>query len=498
MEAGLGGLGRRSVLALGGAGVSGLTTIGTIVIATRSLETDQVGEFFVAISLFAIVQGVCSFGAETGFQFFVPTMSALGGRRLIRTVATASIAVGLSIALIVWLQADPIGRLLSEGDGPSERTASVIRTIAVFLPFAGVYEVTMGALRACDRVKFGVVLDRIARPILQIVAMIVAVTVADDARTMVVAWALPIALAVVVASVTLVTVHPRRATEVPEDITQATFWRYTGPRSIARIAQTITQRLDVLILAAVYPLDDAAIYGTVSRCMIAGVFVATALRQTVQPQLRRLVVRDDRVAVKNMYGASTTWLVLVTWPVYLMMIAYAPLIMRAFGPEYERGAPALVILSSAMLVASSCGLVDVVLLMLGRSWLSTINVVVALVLNVGLNLLLAPRYGMIGSAIAWLVAILASNVLPLAQTARVSGLHPFGVPLATATIAATFAFALPMTIARVAFGASAGPFATALAVAVVLYAATLHRERSRLKLDQLVNDLRHTRAVASG
>ena len=39
-----------------------------------------------------------------------------------------------------------------------------------------------------------------------------------------------------------------------------------------------------------------------------------------------------------------------------------------------------------MLVASACGLVEVVLLMLGRSWLSTANVLAALVVNVALNL----------------------------------------------------------------------------------------------------------------
>ena len=111
----------------------------------------------------------------------------------------------------------------------------------------------------------------------------------------------------------------------------------TAPRSISRIAQTLTQRLDVLILAAVYPLDEAAVYGAVSRCMIAGVFIATALRQTVQPQLRRLIVRGDRGAVKQMYGATTTWLVLVTWPIYLTMMFNAPVVMRVHCPCARRG-----------------------------------------------------------------------------------------------------------------------------------------------------------------
>jgi O-antigen/teichoic acid export membrane protein len=228
--------------------------------------------------------------------------------------------------------------------------------------------------------------------------------------------------------------------------------------------------------------------------MIAGVFIATALRQTVQPQLRRLVVKGDHDAVKTLYGASTTWLVLVTWPVYLAMITHAPVVMSVFGPEFVRGADALVLLCLAMLVASGCGLVDVVLLMLGRSWLSTINVLIALVLNIVLNLLLAPEYGMIGSAIAWVVAIMATNLLPLAQTMRV-GLHPGGVPLTTAMVTSVATIAVPLAVERALFGTALVPFFVGVVVAAGLYAAAIIVLRERLLLDRLVHDLRRPRRV---
>ena len=422
MGDGLTGLGRRSALALVGAGVSGVSMVAVLVIAGRSLSTERAGEFFVAIALFAIVQGVCSLGIETGLQYFVPTMHERGARRLIASMAGGSAAFGLTVAVIVGLLAGPFGELLGDGETGSSTTA-VIRSLAFFLPFAGVYEVAMGALRACDDVVRSTVLDRILRPIAQVAAMLVVAIVDARPLTLMLGWVIPTVVAVLIALGLLTRTRLRGTTAHIDEVDRGEFWRYTGPRALARIAQTLTQRVDVLILAAVAPLGDAGIYGTVSRCMIAGVFIATALRQTIQPQLRRLVLAGDHDAVKTMYGASTTWLVLVTWPVYLAMITHAPVVMSAFGPEYVRGDRALMLLCAAMLVASGCGLVDVVLLMLGRSWLSSINVVVALVVNLVLNLVLAPPLGMIGAAIAWVAAILTTNLLPLFQTSRV-GLHP--------------------------------------------------------------------------
>ena len=259
------------------------------------------------------------------------------------------------------------------------------------------------------------------------------------------------------------------------------------------MAQTLTQRLDVLILAAVVSVKDAGVYGTVSRCMIAGVFVATAVKQVVQPRLRRLIVRKEMGAVKTMYGASTTWLVIATWPAYIAMAVYAPLVMRAFGQSYERGANALVILCLTMLVASACGLVDVVLLMLGKSWLSTANVVLALVLNVVLNVLLAPRFGMIGSAWAWSVAILATNVIPLFQVWR-SGLHPGGEPLYTAMLLASVTIGGPLVTARLVWGDTLTSFAIAYTLSLVLYLLALTLQRRRVLLDRFFADLKGGRS----
>ena len=493
---GLTGLGRRSALALVGAAVSGVATIATLIIASRTLTGPGAGEFFVAISLFAIVQGLCSFGVETGLQYFVPTMSEHDARRLTWIVCAASAAIGLVVAATVWVLAGPFGELLGEGEAGGGDTVHVVRTIAVLLPFAGLYEVTLGAVRARDQVLAATVLDGILRPSAQVIAMLVAALLSAGSQGAVLAWAVPNAVTVILAMLLLTRTSGRNLAQHTQIVSQRQFWLYTAPRSVARVAQTLTQRLDVLILAAVYSLEEAAVYGIVSRCMIAGVFIASALRQTVQPQLRRLIVGGDRAAVKNMYGASTTWLLIVTWPVYLAMITHAPLVMSVFGTEYTRGAPALVLLCLAMLVASGCGLVDVVLLMLGRSWLSTIDVLTALLLNIVLNLTLAPSFGMIGSAIAWVVAILATNLLPLLQIARV-GLHPGGAPLATAMMLSVMCIAAPLALTRAVFGTTLVPFLIACTVALIAYAIALAHFRRTLKLDRMVSDLRRGRRVAA-
>jgi O-antigen/teichoic acid export membrane protein/capsular polysaccharide biosynthesis protein len=481
------GLGRRSALGFLGAAVSGIATIVTIIIASRSLSDQGTGQFFVATSVFAIAQGLCSLGIDTGLQYWMPALSPAGGRALLRRTVPLVGFVGAATAVAFWFGADQLSRVLA--DDSSSNTADLLRTSAMLLPFAGLYEVAFGALRACDRIKLSVLLDRVLRPLAQVVCM-AGVALFDGSPTaMVFGWAGPF-VAAAVGAVVLVGQGKATAKLSGEmaTVSNRQFWNYTTPRTIARTAQVLTQRIDVILLAGLASLEDAGIYGTVSRCMIAGVFVATAVQQVVQPRLRKLVVKGDIPSVKEMYGASTTWLVLATWPAFLTMAICAPLVLKLFGERFERGAAALTILCLTMLVASACGLVDVVLLMLGRSWLSTVDVLVALALNVGLNILLIPHFGMVGAAIAWSVAILTTNLLPLWQVSR-QGIHPNGPPLRTAMLVSASAFAFPLLIGRALKGDGIFALSVSLCVGLFVFCVAVFASRRRLLIDRFFSDL---------
>src|SRR5207245_1336749 len=93
---------------------------------------------------------------------------------------------------------------------------------------------------------------------------------------------------------------------------------------------------------------------------------------------------------------------------------------------YRGGSTVMVILGLTMLLATGCGQVDVVLTSTGRSALSLGNGLIAVAVNVCVDLALIPRYGITGAAIGWAVAIAASNLIPLAQLARIVRVHPFG------------------------------------------------------------------------
>jgi O-antigen/teichoic acid export membrane protein len=151
-----------------------------------------------------------------------------------------------------------------------------------------------------------------------------------------------------------------------------------------------------------------------------------AIQQVMTPKISEYLALGEEGRAQTIYRTTTAWLTLVSWPIYLMALLFAPLLLGIFGPGYQRGAAAAAILCAAMLVATACGPVDSMLLMGGRSGLSLMNTGLALATNVGLDLLLVPSMGVTGAALGWAAAIFVNNLLPLWQVNRHLRMHPVG------------------------------------------------------------------------
>jgi O-antigen/teichoic acid export membrane protein len=192
-----------------------------------------------------------------------------------------------------------------------------------------------------------------------------------------------------------------------------------------------------------------------------------------------------------MYRVATQWVVLSSWPPYLLMALFAPTVLRIFGGSYTGGSTATTILCLAMMLNLAAGNVGTVLLMGGKSAWVLADKVGCVVVNLGLDLLLIPAHGITGAAVAWAVTIFLDSAVSFAQVRWGMGVGGSlrGVGLAAGlTIACFGAVGL---VARLAFGSSLLVLIGAAVLGLVLYAGPLLRWRSALGVDVLLSAVRH-------
>ena len=498
---------RGGALNLVGFVVSGILGFVLTLVLTRTLGDSGAGVFFGAVAVFTILANVTELGADTGVVRFVARFRELGRhvdlRRTIGVALIPAAVAGLAAGVLLMLGAATIAQTFGK-DRPDD-IARFLRLLAPFLPMATIATVALAASRGFGSMKPFVAIEAVGKPALKPTLILVLAAGGLSTAEVALGWGIPEAIACGAALVVLVrwlrtadaAVIPGEPRRGPAELARE-FWAFSAPRGVAAAFQISVVWFDVLLLGRYRPSAEVGVYAAASRIVTVGTFALQSIRLAIAPQISGLLARGDRGGAQAVYQTATWWLIAASWPLFLVLVVFAPVVLSTFGPGFATGQTALVVLSLAMLVNLGTGNVTVVLLMGGRSSWNLVNTAVALGLNIGLNLLLIPRYGMEGAAIAWSISILADNLLALAEVWAFLRMQPFGRGYLPAVGLAAACWGGLGVLARAIMGPTVAGLVLLVAVGLPLYLWALFRLRTVLRLDELFASLRGAGAPAGG
>lgn len=521
---------RGGTLNLIGAAANAATTVGVTVLVTREFDKAIAGAFFTATSAFLIVEAIASLGANVGLVYFIARLRSLGEEKRIPAILRAAVIPVIIASLVLTAAmvgtAGPVAKILLSGHLAKGGAVSVpavaqaLRALALTLPFAALLDTYLGVGRGYRDMRPTVVIDKIIRSGAQLVGIFIAVA-AGSAAFLAPLWALPYVPAAAVAWLWIRRIRrrpstgPRGMPDVPPELAALLamstlvpkikgtlggsrtaarrlananprgFWAFTTPRGIANLAAMTLQRIDIVLVAILMGPKFAAVYTAATRFLVAGQLGNMAISMAAQPRFTELFALGDRRSANVIYQVTTAWLVLLTWPLYMLAIVFGPEVLSVFGRSYQAGAAVMLILGVTMLLATACGQVDMVLITTGRSSWSLVNGLLAVGVNVSLDLVLIPRYGITGAAIGWAIAIMVTNLMPMAQLASSIHLQPFGRGTLLAAGLSAFAFgAVPFAIRTVIGGGLTG-LAAGVAAGCLVQALGLWRFKGVLRLSAM-------------
>lgn len=479
---------RSGAIGLVGAAVNGAFGFVLTTVIVRTFGADGSGALFSVIGLVTIVGAVCCLGADTGLMWALPRRPAA---RLLPLAVLPTSGLAVLVAAGGIGAAGPISRALL--DDPAG-------TGLVRLAFAGVpvivgATVLLAAVRATRPVSAYVAVQFLFVPIARPALMIAAVAAGGGMLLGFGGWLLPMAVALLIA-VALVAAPlgiGAGASLRPEPADWRWFWGFALPRAASVAVDASSMWVGVLLTGALATQAEAGVFAAVGRYALAGLLIMQGLRVAVAPQLSRLLGAGQRHEAAQVYRRTTLGIVLLSWPAYLMLAVFAPAFLALFGAEFRSGATPMAVLAVAMLVNVGVGLVQTVLLMSGNSRGHLLATLAGLTLNVTACLVLVPRYGALGAAIAWSIGIVCENVLAAVLARRALGEALFGRTLVVSALAVTGATGVAAAIGALVAGRGLPGLAVALGIVAAGCLALLADRRVRAALATVRHQLKPAR-----
>lgn len=404
---------RAGLVGLAGAVVNGVAGFVLTTVIVRSFGPAGSGELFTAIGLVCIVGAVCCLGADTGLVRALsrgrpgsPDASGLLAVAVIPPMLVAVLVAGAGAA-----SAGLLGPLLLDRADADARALLSLAFAAV--PVTVATTVLLAALRAARPIGWYVAVQSLLVGVGRPVLVGAAVAAGGGVLSGFGGWLLPAALAAVVGCVLLVrplgwsTVAGRR----PAPGQWRSFWTFALPRAASAAIDASSMWIGVLLTSALAGPAQAGVFAAVGRYVLAGLLVMHGLRVAVAPQLSRLFAARRTGEAALVYRRTAGWIVLVSWPGYLLLAVFGPGFLQVFGAPFGAGAAPMAVLAGAMLVNAGVGLVQTLLLMSGNSRGHLLATAAGLGVNVTACALLIPRHGALGAAVAWAIGIVVENVV---------------------------------------------------------------------------------------
>jgi len=308
----------------------------------------------------------------------------------------------------------------------------VFRGFALALALAAILRVAAAGTRISQRMQFSVLTEDLLPPLVQLMFVLLLVVLLNEGlKGAVLSATVGFAAGVGLGVFFLWRLFGKeiRSTSPTQDqagLSVGELLAFSLPASLAGIFVMLTLRVDRLLVGYFLPASEVGIYQAASQAAMLSAMILGAFNAIFSPMIARLYHQGEMGRLNELFKVSTKWGLYVSLPPFLVLaVAPREVMTVVFGEPYASGAIPMVIMAGAQLFNAATGAVGLMLVMSGhpQRWLGLSTVSFAL--NVLLCVLLIPKLGLLGAALAMMASVMMLFGGGLAQVHSLLGLCPY-------------------------------------------------------------------------
>ncbi|HSK97937.1 MAG TPA: flippase [Euzebyales bacterium] len=415
----------------------------------RLIGADGYGLYSLAISAAALFTGLSALGLDDAMVRYVAIMRRRGDDaglwgtlQLGLGVATP---VGVLMGLAMYVAADPIAVGLFD----EPRLAPLLRMLAVLVPFLTLSSVLNGCARGFGRMDYATLGKNVVQSTLRMVLLGLLALGGMDVRTALIVFG----VSDVAASLTLLFLLNREFAfrrpvrqHVRRDVRGV--FGFALPLWLSGLLKQFQGNIETVLLGALANVTSVGIYALVGKVNMLGHVAYRAIIVAVKPVLAGLHDGGDRAGLSSLYATTTRWTLALNVPFFLVVALYAETLLRVFGQAFVAGREALVVLAVAELAVAATGISGSIIDMTGHVRVKLANTVLSMVALLTGSMLLIPRWGMLGAAVAFLIAVVLVEVARLVEVWVFERLQPYRWSTVKPLLAGLVALGLGLALRR--------------------------------------------------
>jgi O-antigen/teichoic acid export membrane protein len=168
---------------------------------------------------------------------------------------------------------------------------------------------------------------------------------------------------------------------------------------------------DIVMLGIYANEEDVGIYNIALKVSMITSIALVAINTIAAPKFAELWGNNDIEGLSKIIKQSTKLVFWLSFPTLLIFAFFPSWILSIFGDKFTAGALPLVILSFGQFINSASGSVAVIMNMTNHQKILQYLTIISAMINILLNFILIPRYGILGAAISTTISGIFWNII---------------------------------------------------------------------------------------
>ncbi|MDH4027621.1 MAG: flippase [Nitrospirota bacterium] len=370
------------------------------ILLARILGAGGIGEVILAVTVVRISAQIAKFGMEETMMKFLPLYIERGDDARLKGTISFAVKFCLVFSVIFMLLVLALSRTISVNIFHSEGLLKLMPVIVIAIPAWAIRDVIGGILRGYHDALRALIPESFISPFFRITIFLLLTLKGISPLYAVIAFAAGEVLALIVSIIFL-----QKRIGMLKPVTGQ-----CDHREILDVAYTIIftgmsvllyTQADIWILGMFKSTKLVGIYGVASKLALLVYFPMMAFAAVIPSLISSIHASGNIIELRRVVSESTRWILSMAMPIILILVLEGKYILKYFyGPEFTDGYAVLVILIIGQMIKAGAGLIGVLLQMTGEHRVyMKINIFWG-IMNIILNVLLVPRYGMTGAAAA--------------------------------------------------------------------------------------------------
>jgi O-antigen/teichoic acid export membrane protein len=396
------------------------------IVVARMIGAEQYGLYVLGLTIVPIASMLSLLGLQTGvIAFLVPAIREKDNSRIwgiIQVCAGIPALLSILFGTALFLFAEPLATLAFH----EPRLISLLQIVSISIPLDAIGFIAYQVAISYKKPKFSVIANNMVVPLAKLLLTIGFLKLGLGVFGIILAHVIGSAFGLALLLFFVNSLLPKDRPFTTAKRNPGELLRYSLPVHLGWVLNIIRGTLETLVLGFVGLTTGVGIFAVAQRLSTLGTMLFLSIGNISTPIIADFYTRGEMGQLKKLYQTTTKWVVMFNIPLFLTFVIFAKPILSIFGADFMTGATALIIMSIGNLVYTGTGLGANILDMTNHTKFNSANSAFMVVITIASDLLLIPRWGVIGAAAASAFSTVIVNVVCLIEVYVLLKIHPYG------------------------------------------------------------------------